>query len=81
MTQAPASSIRTSVRLVLLSSEPPAAPKEMAARAPPRISAIALSLFRERNTRGGDLAQERNPAQRGHAAPQRDEAARQSQQA
>ena len=68
ITQPLARTIRIPVTDVRVSSVPPSAPKATPTRAAPSISGTALAAtLEERDTRGRDLGQERNPRQRRHA--------------
>src|SRR5215207_822956 len=73
---------KTPVTDVRVSSVPPSAPKATPTRAAPSISGTALAAtLEERDTRGRDLGQERNPGQRRHSLTHGGQAAGQSEQA
>src|SRR5829696_8334174 len=69
------------VTVVRVSSVPPSAPKAMPVRAAPSISGTALAATLEkRDTRGGQLRQERDARQRRDALTERSGAARHREQ-
>src|SRR5829696_6139456 len=69
------------VSVVRVSSVPPSAPKAMPAREAPSISGTALAATLEkRDTRGGQLRQERDARQRRDALTERSGAARHREQ-